>query len=118
MRLTVSLLCAFGLLVAAGAAPAQPAVPNASLEEGTAKPAQWAWRTGEGGQGEFAWETTPVHTGQRSVRLRKTGSVGYAALDSGWIPVISGKTYRVSAWIYPQQRVRRGGRGRPTLGTE
>ena len=108
MRLAVLLLSAFGLVLAAGAAPAQPAVPNASLEEGTDKPAQWAWRTGEGGQGEFAWETTRAHTGQRSVRLKKIGSVGYVALDSGWIPVTAGKTYRVSAWIYPQQRVRRG----------
>lgn len=97
------------ILVALGPLCAQPvAVPNAGLETGTASPDGWSWRVGEEGKGEFTWTTAPVHGGLRSLRVKRTGAMGYTALDSDYVPVVAGKTYQVSAWIYPQQPVRRG----------
>ncbi|MGO8749467.1 MAG: carbohydrate binding domain-containing protein [Thermoguttaceae bacterium] len=72
------------------------------------KPDSWSWRTGEGGQGEFEWAGKIVHSGQKSLRIKRTGAAGYTSLVSEFVPVAAGKTYRVSAWIYPVKPVRRG----------
>ena len=90
-------------------AQAQPLVPNAGFEAGRDDtPDHWSWRTGEGGVGQFEWATTPVHSGQRSFRVARSGNGGYTALDSDYIPVEVGKTYQVTAWVYPVKPVRRG----------
>jgi len=87
--------------------PMTPVIPNAGLEEGTDGPAQWHWSAGEGGRGEFSWETT-THGGQRSFRVRKLGVAGYTDLMSDPITVEAGKTYRISAWVFPEANVPRG----------
>lgn len=105
MKSLVSLAC---LALFIGLAHAQPLVPNAGFEAGADKPDHWSWRTGEGGTGDFALATAPVHTGQRSFHVARHGNAGYTALDGDYIPVEVGKTYRVSAWIFPVKPVRRG----------
>lgn len=99
-------------LVMAGRCLPQPAseivVPNAGMEEGDQGPSHWSWYLGEDGQGTFSLETTIVHGGKRSFRIRKEGAVGYTDLISEPISVEAGKTYEVSAWIYPLRNVRRG----------
>ncbi|MBU0610201.1 MAG: carbohydrate binding domain-containing protein, partial [Armatimonadetes bacterium] len=90
-------------------AHAQSLVPNAGFETGAGdQPEGWSWRTGEGGQGDFEWAGAVVHGGQKAFRVKRMGATGYTALDSSDIPVTAGKTYRVSAWIYPVKPVRRG----------
>ncbi len=96
------------ILLTATLVAAQPLVPNAGFEAGTDKPDNWAWRTGEEGQGTFDWATTPTHSGQRSFHVKRTGGTGYTALDSDYIPVTATTTYRVSAWVYPRKPIRRG----------
>lgn len=106
-------ICSFALVLTAacalGRAWAQPLVPNAGVEQGAGKsPANWTWRTGEGSQGEFTWEAALAHSGRRSVRIKKPGAGGYTSLVSDFVAVEPGTTYRVSAWIYPIRRARRG----------
>ncbi len=97
------------LLLANCVAFAQSPVPNAGFETGAGdQPEGWSWRTGEGGQGDFEWTGAVVHGGQKAFRVKRMGATGYTALDSSDIPVTAGKTYRVSAWIYPVKPVRRG----------
>ncbi|MEN6645168.1 MAG: beta-galactosidase [Armatimonadia bacterium] len=93
--------------LAAGAVWAQT-VPNGGFEQGTDQPTVWSWRTGEGGQGVFEWSKAPVHSGERSMRVKRSGAAGYTALDSDYVPVTAGKTYRISAWVFPVKPVRRG----------
>lgn len=85
-----------------------PVVFNAGFEEGQDKPEGWSWRTGEEGQGEFEWTERLSHSGKKSFRVKFVGPVGYTALESRDIEVTPGKTYRLSAWIYPVRPVRRG----------
>ncbi|MHB8995743.1 MAG: carbohydrate binding domain-containing protein [Armatimonadota bacterium] len=103
----IALVLAIMLLISI--VSAQPLVPNAGFETGTGdKPDSWSWRADEGATGSFEWATAPVHGGQRSFRVARHGAGGFTALDSSYIPVEVGKTYRVSAWIFPQKPVRRG----------
>jgi hypothetical protein len=86
-----------------------PVVPNAGWEEGDEKgPSRWTWGLGEGGKGQFHWETQIAHTGHHSFRVLKQGVRGYTVLLSDFVPVEAGKEYRVSAWVYPLKRVPRG----------
>lgn len=89
---------------AAGSVP----VPNGDMEKGQDGPEGWTWAAGDGGKGEFAWETGIAHSGRRSFRVKKIGSVGYTILSSDFVPVQEGKTYQISAWIYPVQPVQGG----------
>jgi beta-galactosidase len=89
-------------------APGEVIVPNAGMEEGAEGPAHWTWSTGEGGQGEFAVETALKHGGERSFRVKKIGAAGYTDLCGEPVPVEAGKTYEISAWVYPIRNVRRG----------
>lgn len=96
------------VIILATAAFAQ-VVPNAGFEEDKdGVPVSWSWRTGEGGQGQSEWATTPVHTGQHSFRNKRQGATGYTALDSDYVTVTPGQTYRVTAWLYPMKPIRRG----------
>ncbi|MBM3474876.1 MAG: hypothetical protein FJX75_16555, partial [Armatimonadetes bacterium] len=88
--------------------PREVAVPNAGMEDGADGPTHWAWSTGEGGQGQFAVETTIKHGGARSFRVTKDGAVGYTDLCSEPFPVEAGKAYEITAWVYPIRNVRRG----------
>ncbi|MEI6500497.1 MAG: hypothetical protein WCP21_05640, partial [Armatimonadota bacterium] len=109
MAIAVRTLLTLVLAAALSVAHAQPLVPNAGLETGKGEqPEGWSWRTGEGATGDFAWSTTPVHGGARSLRVARHGSGGYTALDSEALAVEVGKTYRVSSWIHPVKPVRRG----------
>ncbi|MBM3499119.1 MAG: hypothetical protein FJX74_10665 [Armatimonadetes bacterium] len=104
------LVCCVLIAVAAASAPrAQDiVVPNAGLEAGAEGPSEWTWSAGEGGEGEFAVETAIRHGGERSFRVKKAGAAGYTDLCSGPVAVEGGKTYEVTAWVYPLRNVRRG----------
>lgn len=105
------LALALSLIPATQLALAQPAgivVPNASLEIGDTSPAGWSAHAGEDGTGEFTWDAALAHTGKRSFRVRKIGSVGHTNLAGPMVPVAAGKTYRVSAWAYPHGNLRGG----------
>jgi len=106
------LMVAAAMLVAGAPAftqqPAGVAVPNAGLEEGQEGPARWSWSCGEGGQGEFAWDTEHVHGGALAFRVTKVGPAGYTDLTGEPLPVEAGKTYRVAAWVYPHRNLARG----------
>jgi len=104
----ISLLCATLTLAAWAQNSAEVPVPNAGMEEGADGPTHWAWSAGEGGQGEFALETTIKHSGARSFRVRKIGAAGYTDLCSEPFAVEAGKTYEITAWVYPIRNVRRG----------
>ncbi len=103
--LSVLTLC---VLAASGPAPAQPVVPNASLEAGQDTPDGWSSHAGEDGTGEFVWDDTLAHSGTRSFRVHKIGAVGHTLLSGPMVPVEGGKTYRVGAWVYPHRNLRGG----------
>lgn len=87
---------------------AVPIVANAGLEEGGAGPSHWRWASGEGGRGDFRWETGLAHSGSRSFRVVKYGASGYTTLVSEPVAVEPGKTYHITAWVYPNKRLRGG----------
>jgi hypothetical protein len=104
----ISLLCATLTLGVWAQTPPEALVPNAGMEEGPDGPSRWTWATGEGGQGEFATETTIKHGGNRSFRVTKDGAVGYTDLCSEPFAVEAGTAYEITAWVYPIRNVRRG----------
>ncbi|HOM83626.1 MAG TPA: carbohydrate binding domain-containing protein [Armatimonadota bacterium] len=103
----VLLVLLFGPLLPAPA-NAQPTllIPNAGFEDGDNDLPGWSFNPGEGGEGDWSWETRRVHSGKRSLRLRKSNVAGYSMLVSDYLPVEAGKEYEVRAWVQVEGRPR------------
>ena len=95
-----------GLVLCLSCAMAQ--VPNAGFEDGDQTPTGWAFDLGEDAAGESARVTAPVHSGRYAFRVNHQDALGYTRLAGGFVPVEAGKTYLVTAWVYPRKPVKRG----------